>query len=53
MGQGNIGVHSCQDQRFLCTECHKPFSATKGTTFYRPRTAAEMVILVVTLLAYG
>src|SRR5712691_8761499 len=52
-GQGNIGIHSCKDKRFLCTECRKTFSATKGTAFYRLRTAAETVSLVVTLLAHG
>ena len=36
-GQGNIGIHSCKDKRFICTECHKTFSATKGTAFYRLR----------------
>jgi transposase-like protein len=53
IGQGNIGIHSRKDQRFLCTECHKTFSATKGTAFYRLRTAAETVTLVVTLLTHG
>jgi len=52
-GQGNIRIHSCQDQRFLCTECHKTFSATKGTALYRLRTSAETVSLVVTLMAHG
>ena len=52
-GQGNIGIHSRKDKRFVCTECHKTFSATKGTAFYRLRTAAETVTLVVTLLAHG
>src|SRR3989475_718442 len=52
-GQGNIGIHSCKDKRFVCTECHKTFSATKGTAFYRLRTSAETVSLVVTLLAHG
>src|SRR5262245_3053076 len=52
-GQGNIGIHSRKDKRFLCTECHKTFSATKGTAFYRLRIAAETVTLVVTLLAHG
>src|SRR5256714_6716343 len=52
-GQGNIGIHSCKDKRFLCTACHKTFSATKGTAFYRLRTSAETVSLVVTLLAHG
>src|SRR5437899_137192 len=52
-GQGNIGIHSCKDKRFICTECRKTFSASKGTAFYRLRTAAETVTLVVTLLAHG
>src|SRR3989440_6902507 len=52
-GQGNIGIHSQKEQRFICHACHKTFSATKGTAFYRLRTAAETVALVVTLLARG
>ena len=52
-GQGNIHIHSCKDQRFMCTECHKTFSATKGTALYRLRTSAETVSLVVTLMAHG
>src|SRR5438093_13374492 len=53
IGQGNIGIHSHKDRRFICKECRKTFSATKGTAFYRLRTAAETVSLVVTLLAHG
>src|SRR5438132_7483755 len=52
-GMGNIGIHSQKEQRFICHECQKTFSATKGTAFYRLRTAAETVSLVVTLLAHG
>ena len=52
-GQRNIRIHSRQDRRFLCTECHKTFTATKGTALYRLRTPAETVALVVTLLAHG
>jgi transposase-like protein len=52
-GQGNIGIHSRKDKRFLCTACHKTFSATPGTAFYRLRPAAETVTLVVTVLAHG
>jgi hypothetical protein len=52
-GQGNIGIHARKDKRFLCTECPKTFSATKGTAFYRLRIAAETVPLVVTVLAHG
>src|SRR5256712_12943375 len=50
--QGTIGIHSQKEQRFICHACHKTFSATKGTVFYRLRTAAETVALVVTLLAH-
>lgn len=53
VGQGNMRIHSRKDQRFLCTVCHKTFTATKGTTFYRLRTPVETVMLVVTLLAHG
>src|SRR6266853_4867494 len=52
-GQGTIGIHAQKEQRFICHACHKTCSATKGTAFYRLRTAAETVALVVTLLAYG
>ena len=52
-GQGNIGIHARKEQRFICHACHKTFSATTGTVFYRLRTAAETVVLIVTLLAHG
>jgi transposase-like protein len=52
-GEGNIRIHARTDKRFICTECHKTFSATKGTALYRLRTSAEMVTLVVTLMAHG
>src|SRR6266581_4161316 len=52
-GMGNIGIHSQKEQRFICHACHKTFSATKGTVFYRLRTSAETVVLIVTLLAHG
>src|SRR2546423_10112390 len=53
IGKGNIGIHSQKEQRFICHTCHKTFSARKGTVFYRLRTSAETVVLVVTLLAHG
>src|SRR5215510_2835729 len=52
-GQGTIGIHSQQEQRYICHVCHKTFSATTGTVFYRLRTSAETVVIVVTLLAHG
>ena len=53
IGQGNIGVHTRKDRRCICQEYHKTFSATKGTVFYRRHTAAETVVIVVTLRAHG
>jgi transposase-like protein len=53
VGQGNISIHSRREQRFVCKQCHKTFTATKGTVFYRLRTSAELVVTVVTLLAHG
>ena len=53
IGRGNIGIHSRKEQRCICHECHKTFSATTGTVFYRLRTSAETVVIVVTLLAHG
>lgn len=52
-GQGNIGVHSQSDERFICHECGKTFSATLGTLFYRLRTPPATVLLVIALLANG
>jgi transposase-like protein len=52
-GKGNIGIHSRKEQRFICHECDKTFSATTGTVFYRLRTSAETVLIIVTLLAHG
>ena len=53
IGRGNIGIHSQKEPRFICHTCHKTFSARKGTVFYRLRTSAETVVIVVTLLAHG
>jgi transposase-like protein len=51
--QGNIGVHSQKEQRFLCKQCGKTFAARKDTPFYRLRESQEVVTVVVTLLAHG
>lgn len=52
-GKGNIGVHRELEQRYICHECGQTFSASKGTVFYRLRTDAASVLLVITLMAYG
>jgi len=53
LGQGNIGVHSPQERRFVCHLCHKTFSERKGTVFYRLQKDAALVTQVLTLLAHG
>jgi transposase-like protein len=53
VGKGHIRVHSRTEQRWRCVQCHKTFTVTKGTAFYRLRTPAETVTLVLTLLAHG
>ena len=52
-GKGNIRVHSQKEKRCICQECERAFSVTKGTIFYRLKTDAVTVMLVITLLAYG
>jgi len=52
-GQGNIGIHSRKERRYICRECGKTFAETKGTAFYRLHTAYDVVVIVVTLLAHG
>jgi transposase-like protein/IS1 family transposase len=51
--QGNLGIHSRKERRFICKQCHKTFTMTTGTAFYRRRTPAETVSVVLTLLAHG
>jgi transposase-like protein/IS1 family transposase len=53
IGQGNIGIHSRKERRFICKQCHKTFTMTTGTAFYRVRTPAETISLVLTLMAHG
>ena len=52
-GQGNVGIHSRKGQRLICKQCHKTFTPTRGTAFYRLRTPAETVSVVLTLMAHG
>lgn len=52
-GQGNIGVHHRDEKRYICHECGKTFTATKGTPFAGLKTDPATVQLVVALMAYG
>ena len=53
VGQGNIRILSRKQQRYDCKRCGKTFTATKGTPFYRLRTAVDVVTVVLTLLVHG
>jgi transposase-like protein len=53
LGCGNIRIHSRKQQRYICSECRKTFTDSKGTVFYRLRHPVEFVTQIITLLAYG
>ena len=53
VGRGNIRVHSQREQRYVCQSCGRTFAATCGTPYYRLRTTADLVTLVLTLLSHG
>jgi transposase-like protein len=50
---GQIGIHSRQDQRYRCKSCGRTFTVTVGTAYYRLKKSHEVFTLVVSLLAYG
>ena len=52
IGHGNIGIHSRKEQRYICHECSKTFTESKGTTFYCLKYPQEFVT-VITLLSRG
>ena len=53
IGKGNIRIHSQKEKRGICDECGQTFSWRKGTLFYGLRTDPKLVVIVITLLAYG
>jgi transposase-like protein len=52
-GQGNIRVHVSPRQRYRCKYCKQTFSAKRGTMFEGRRKPTELIVIVVTLLAFG
>jgi transposase-like protein len=52
-GEGNIGVHSLAERRYVCRVCGKTFAETKGTPFYRLKKGSDLVETVLTLLCHG
>jgi transposase-like protein/IS1 family transposase len=53
IGQGNIVIHGRKRPRYKCKTCGKTFSAKEGTMFAGLRKPTSLVVIVITLLAYG
>jgi transposase-like protein len=53
VGQGNIVSHGKARWRYRCKSCGKTFSAQAGTMFEGLRKPKAVIVIVVTLLAYG
>lgn len=53
IGEGNIVSHGKTRPRYRCKTCGKTFSAYKGTMFEGLRKPQTLIVIVVTLLAYG
>lgn len=53
VGEGNIVIHSAKERRYKCNVCGDTFVATKDTPLYRLHKAADLMIIVVTLLSHG
>lgn len=53
IGEGNIRVHCRQRERYRCRVCGQTFSARRGTMLEGLRKPTELIVIVVTLLAYG
>jgi transposase-like protein len=50
---GCIAVHSHKERRYICHGCKRTFAASTGTLLYRLKQPLDLVLLVLTLLAYG
>ena len=50
---GRIGVHAQRERRYICHGCKQTFTATTGSPLYGLKTPQWVVLLVLTLLAYG
>jgi hypothetical protein len=52
-GQGNIRIHCRKRQRYRCRICGQTFSARRDTLFEELRSPGDLIVIVVTLLAFG
>src|SRR5216683_2811583 len=53
IGEGNVISHGKKRARYRCKRCRKTFSAQAGTMFEGLRKPKTLIVIVVTLLAYG
>jgi transposase-like protein/IS1 family transposase len=53
MGEATITIHDKQRRRYRCKVCKKTFSERRGTMFEGLRKPIELIVIVITLLAYG
>jgi transposase-like protein/IS1 family transposase len=53
VGAGNLVSHGKERERYKCKICKKTFSGSQGTMFEGLRKPEELIVIVVTLLAYG
>ena len=53
IGEGTIRIHDRKRGRYRCSKCKQTFSARRGTMLEGLRKPKELIVLIVTLLAYG
>jgi transposase-like protein len=52
-GEGHVVIHSRAERRYRCKRCRRTFVGAAGAALYRLRTAKEVAVTVLTLLADG
>ena len=52
-GEGTIRIHDRKRQRYRCRRCRQTFSARQGTMLEGLRKPTDLIVIVVTLVAYG
>jgi transposase-like protein len=48
-----IGIHSHKERRYICHTCHRTFAETTGTMLDGLKHPIWLVLVVLSLLAYG
>src|ERR1041385_5709571 len=53
LGAGNLRIHDSRRNRWKCLVCQRTFSGRRGTPFLGLKTDLQIVVWVLTLLAFG